>query len=99
MLSKRFTVLPSITFAIAALSGSIGNSATTASTLEFGRDVLPILSENCFACHGPDAADRKADLRLDTREGAEAVLDSKLLKHISARIPTRSCRRRTREKN
>lgn len=44
------------------------------SELEFNRDVRPILSENCFFCHGPDKADQKGGLRLDTEEGARAAI-------------------------
>src|SRR5580698_4582107 len=40
------------------------------SKLQYNRDIRPILAENCFACHGPDSASRKADLRLDRRESA-----------------------------
>ena len=50
-------------------------TALAAEVPHFSREVLPLLSENCLACHGQDEKQRKAGLRLDTREGAIAVKD------------------------
>ncbi len=52
--------------------GSIGLSQSLifAGTIEFNRDIRPIFSDQCFSCHGPDSASRKAELRLDKRDAA-----------------------------
>ncbi len=57
-------------FAVWAASRSQAGAAST--TIEYNRDVRPILSENCFTCHGADSAARKAKLRLDRFEEATA---------------------------
>lgn len=50
--------------------------APRSSAVDFAREIRPILAKRCVHCHGPDEGSREAGLRLDTPEGATAVLDS-----------------------
>jgi hypothetical protein len=59
---RYLTVLAVATLAV--------GDALGAPALEFNRDIRPILSDNCFHCHGPDKSNRKAKLRLDDRDAA-----------------------------
>jgi hypothetical protein len=69
--------------------------SASAEPLRFNRDIRPILSENCFRCHGPDKNQRKKKLRLDIREDAiehKAFVpgkpeDSKLITRIFSKDP------------
>ena len=55
---------------LALLIFIVPHFAVAADRIEFNRSVLPILTNNCYPCHGPDSKKRKAKLRLDQRESA-----------------------------
>jgi hypothetical protein len=66
----RRVVLPRIVTIAALLL--LSGAAVAQETVDFNRDIRPILSDTCFFCHGPDEGRREADLRLDLRSSAFA---------------------------
>ncbi|MFM1822509.1 MAG: hypothetical protein RI967_775 [Planctomycetota bacterium] len=69
-------VAPRILGCAAAAAMPVGLAAAGEATVDFDREVRPVLTAKCLACHGPDAEAREAGLRLDTFEGATALLRS-----------------------
>lgn len=65
---QRFTSVPALLIVLVGLVAD-GISPVTAAPLVFNRDIKPLLTDNCYACHGPDPGSRKAGLRLDTQAG------------------------------
>src|ERR1043165_871951 len=63
-----FALIPTVSLAIFAAA-----APQQPKKLRYNKDVRPILAENCFPCHGPDSAARKAGLRLDRPEDAAAL--------------------------
>lgn len=76
---------------VASVASLVVAQASEETAVDFRREILPILATNCFACHGPDAHERQADLRLDQEQAATetAIVPgdataSELLKRITS---------------
>jgi len=73
---RPITLLNWRRLACLALLGSRILPGVAAPAIDFNRDIRPILSDHCWACHGPDERKRKAGLRLDQQESALSELKS-----------------------
>lgn len=73
MLFRCFMIPASLLLLTAPVMAGNDPVAEAPRKLEFNRDIRPILSDNCFFCHGPDRNKREADLRLDTEAGLHGV--------------------------
>src|SRR5947208_549433 len=71
---QSFLSRPAAQAAIAAWMLTVSGFAQQPGRVDFDRDIRPILSDKCFVCHGPDAANNKSKLRFDTEAHALADL-------------------------
>src|SRR5688572_27661983 len=69
-----FAVIVGLTLCFGAFAQEPPAAPGASGRVDFGRDVRPILSDKCFACHGPDAVNNKSKLRFDTEAHALADL-------------------------
>ncbi|MEM9660539.1 MAG: DUF1549 domain-containing protein, partial [Planctomycetota bacterium] len=70
---KLYAILVILVILVTSLTSIVeplGAAPTGARQVVFNRDIRPLLSDRCYACHGPDSASRESDLRLDVRESA-----------------------------
>ena len=80
-------ILTVLTMVPALISAPAGPSSTLPATVEFNRDIRPIMSNTCFKCHGPDVKNNKSALRLDLAELAVAPFKNAKGRVITPIVP------------
>src|ERR1700741_5062030 len=73
---SRIIILASAVAAWSCADKNSGEKGLASGKIDFNYHVKPILSDKCFACHGPDVKKRQAEFRLDNEEGAFKALKS-----------------------
>ena len=83
MLRRTTSILTCVCLLLSAHVCTAKPSDAQGTTVNFNRDIRPLLSDRCFHCHGPDEENRKAELRLDRRDGEQGALHALSPKDIA----------------
>ena len=72
---RMMRIMDTKTVIFSSMMLMLSHHGLAAEDISFDRDIRPLLSKRCFACHGPDAEAREAGLRLDQPDGDEGAID------------------------
>ncbi|WP_146602732.1 DUF1553 domain-containing protein [Novipirellula aureliae] len=78
-LARRFPAVSAVSALLLLVAWGLCAIPCAAETIDFAQEIRPLLSDRCFACHGPDEAARRADLRLDLAVGLDDVVSGENL--------------------